>query len=119
DEGCMGESRIVQQSAEGLQPDASLAYVLVAVELGAACGLGVVAVPHANILEPDSRVQMLQSFLHSGRTHDIVAGNVHVAGVDAGGDWHHIAQQFEQFSDLLKASAERVLSSRGVLDQNC
>lgn len=45
DEGGMGQAQIIQQDAEGLAADHSLADMLVAVQLRTTSGLGIVAMP--------------------------------------------------------------------------
>ncbi len=59
-EGCVRHSRIVQQSAKRLQADASLTDVLMAVELRPTFGLGVVAVPDVNILQPYGALELIE-----------------------------------------------------------
>src|SRR5262249_54891985 len=51
DEGNMLKSRVIQQAAEWLRPDSSLANMLVAVKLRSSPGLGVVAVENGHTLE--------------------------------------------------------------------
>src|SRR5919108_3892385 len=107
----MRKSGVVQQPPERFQSDTSLPDVLVAVELRTARRLGVIAMPHANILESHGRVQVGESSLHSRRAHEVVAGNMNMAGVDAGSYGHHVAQKLEQFGNLLKAAAQGIFGA--------
>ncbi len=54
----MGQAQIVEQDAEGLKTNGSLADVLMAIELRSASGFGVVAVDHSNVIQANRRVEM-------------------------------------------------------------
>src|SRR6202035_4844134 len=60
DEGGVGQAEVIEQNAEGLFPDHSLSDVLVAVELGAAGGFGVVAVDYFHVVQADGFLQLCQ-----------------------------------------------------------
>ena len=88
------------------------------IEFGAARRLGIVAMPDANILQTDRGIELGKRFLHSVNADNLVAGNVHVAGIDAGADRNDIAQQVQDFRDLFKTAAQRVLEAGGVFDEH-
>src|SRR5207237_3314144 len=79
DEGCVRQPRIIQQTAKWLQPNGSLANVLVAVELGCERRLSIVAMPDRNIAESDDPIQMLQSIFHARFADSIVTGDLPMA----------------------------------------
>ena len=56
DEGGMRKAQVIEQNAKRLFADHSLSNVLVAVEFGAARGLGVVAVPDLHVVQANGRV---------------------------------------------------------------
>jgi len=80
--------------------------MFVAVELRATFRLGIVAVPHPNLLQPDSCVQMGQGQAHPLGTHDVITRDMDVASVNAGGDGYNAAQAIEQFGHLLESAAQ-------------
>src|ERR1700691_1988742 len=75
----MRKSLVVQQSPERLNAHGSLADVLVPVELGAARSFGVVAVPHANSLEPHRLSNLLHGLCVAFVADHVVAGDSVVA----------------------------------------
>ena len=74
----------------GLQSDASLADVLMPVELRSALGLGVVAVPDVNILQPDRALELIDGVGKSFVADDVVSRDVGVTGVDASARRHEV-----------------------------
>jgi len=118
DEGAVGESRIVQQAAEGRCADGSFADVLMAVELGTECGLGIVAVPDLDGVEADGCANLLHGVGIASLGDDVVSGDVDVAGVEADGDGGVGAEAFHQLGDLLQLATEGELRSGGVLDED-
>src|ERR1700722_1895945 len=117
-EGSMGQPEIVQQNAEWFFSNGSLPDMLMAVKLRSTRGLGVVAVDNANIVQPDSCVEMLECLIDAFFADDVIPGNVRVARVDARGDRHNSAQAAEYFCDLLEASAKRKLRASSVFDED-
>src|ERR1700677_4959423 len=83
----MAEPLVIQQSPESLDAHRSLPNVLMPVELGASWSLGVVAVPHANRLEPHRRAHLLHSLHIAFVAHHVVARDMGMACVEknAGG----------------------------------
>src|SRR5579862_2099045 len=118
DEGGVLGPRIVEQPAKDLSANLPFSHVLVAVELGAAIALGIVAVPHVDVLQADGLIEVPHRLAHALGVDDVVAGDVRVAGVDTGPDGNDRAQQFEHLRNLLEAAAERVLCAGGVFDEN-
>ena len=114
----MRHSRIVQQAAKGFQSDASLADVLMPVELRSPLSLGVVAVPDVNIFQPHRAVELIDGVGESCFADDVVARNVRVTGIDASAGRHEVRQQVQQLGNLLEVSSEREFRSGGVLDEN-
>ena len=110
--------RIVQQPAEGLQTDASLPDMLVPVELRAACGLGVVAVPDVNVLQAHGAIELVKCLGEALLADDVVSRDMGVTGVDAGAGRHAAFQQIKQLGHLLEVAAERELRTRRVFDQD-
>src|SRR5438067_13086186 len=102
----MSETRIIQQPAKWFQPDHPLANVLMPVEPRAASGFGVVAMPHPNISEADGGIQLGQGLLHSASTHDVIAGHVNVASVNAGCYRQYSAQTLENLCHVLERAAQ-------------
>jgi hypothetical protein len=118
DEGRVGEAEIVEQDAEGFDADSSLPDLLVAVEFRSAGGFGIVAVDYFYIVQADGGIEVLHGSIEALFADDVVAGDVSVAGVDAGCDWNNTAEAVDDFGDLLEAASERKLGACGVLDQN-
>ena len=113
----MGEVFIIEQSAEGFQPDGSLADVLMAIEFRSACGLGVIHVPHAHIRDADSRVDPVQRFSVSVAGHKVVSSNVAMAGVEASPYWCHWPQAVDELCHLFKTATKRKLRARCIFDK--
>ena len=63
DEGGVGEAGVVEKAAEGFQAHLAVADVFMAVEFGAALGLGVVHVPDADGFEADGGGGLLDGLL--------------------------------------------------------
>src|ERR1019366_1846396 len=118
DECRICQALVIEQATEGLQPDGSLANILVAIELRAALGLGVVAMPHVHVAQSDGALQLIERVVVSTSADDVVPGDVSVAGVDAGPARHEVAQQVQQLCNLLEVTAQRELRSCGVLNQD-
>jgi hypothetical protein len=118
DEGGVGQAEVIEQNAEGLFPDHSRSDVLVAVELGAAGGFGVVAVDYFHVIQADGFVQLCQRPVKALFADDVVSAHVGVTGVDAGCDGHDVAQALDYFRDLLEAASEGEFGPGGVFDQN-
>jgi len=91
-ERCVGQSRIIQQTFEWSKTDTSLPDVLVSVELRAAGGFGIIAMPYMNVVQADCSVEPLDGIGVSIFADDVVAGDVGVAGIDAGSDWNVFCQ---------------------------
>ena len=100
------------RATERPQADTSLADVLMTVELRSPRGFGIIAMPHAHILQPHGFVQVLQCILQSLRAHNVVTRDMSVAGIDAGANRNQLAQVLQHFRDLFEAAAERVFRAR-------
>src|SRR5215469_40731 len=74
--------------------------------------------PDADRFQANRFVEVSEGLLHSFRSHDVVPGDVRVTSVDARPHRHQALQALENFGDLLKASAQRVLGASGVFDQD-
>ena len=72
----MGQPRVIQQTAERLQPDTALTDVLMTIELRSPGRLGIITVPHADIVQTHGFVQALQCTLQSLRVHNVVTGDM-------------------------------------------
>src|ERR1017187_4239732 len=92
DECRICQALVIEQATEGFQPDGSLADILVAVQVRAALGLGVVAMPHVHIAQSDGAFQLIEGFVVAVLADEVVSGDVRVAGVDAGAAGHEVAQ---------------------------
>src|SRR5215472_7729596 len=71
DERCVLGPRIVQQPPKRLDSDRSLTDMLVAIATRTSWVLGVIAVPHPNVLQSDGRIQPAHGFLPSVRGNDV------------------------------------------------
>src|SRR5215469_3256236 len=109
---------MIQKPPERFEANRALSNMLMPVEFGATRGLGVVTVPHGNVLETDRRVEFVQRFPESILGNDVVSGNVGMAGVDAGGDGNVMPEVRQDLGDLFEAAAERKLRARSVLDED-
>src|SRR6266571_8583674 len=89
------------------------------IKFRSACRLGVVAMPHGNILQADGRVEPRHGFLIAFVGNDVISGNMRMASINAGCDGNMIPQTSNYLSNLLEAAAEREFSAGGVFDQNC
>lgn len=118
DEGAVGEARVMQQAAEGGCADGSFANMLVAVELGAEGGLGVVAVPDLDGVDADGCADLLHGVGVARIGDDVVACDMDVAGVEADGDRGVGAEAFDQLGDLLEFAAEGELRAGSIFDED-
>src|SRR5208283_4499267 len=90
-----------------------------AIQLGAAKCLGIVAVPDLDVIQPDCSVETLEGGVQALFPGNVISGDVSVAGVDARRDGDDSPQPIQQFGDLLEAASQRKLRPGGVLDENC
>src|SRR5882672_2715997 len=86
DESRMSQAQIVEQTAERFYADHSVPDVLVPIEPRSSRSFRVIAVPDLHALEADRRIEMLQGLIEAFLADDVAAGNMSVAGVDAGPD---------------------------------
>src|SRR5262245_31528649 len=93
---------IVQQAAKKLQPEFALPDVLVTVAPGAPWMLGIVAVPHQDILQTNRFIQLPHRLEPSGFRNYVVSRSMRMAGIDAGADRADRTQVIKQLSHLLK-----------------
>src|ERR1017187_9492245 len=84
DECRICQALVIEQATEGFQPDGSLADILVAIQVRAALGLGVVAMPHVHVAQSDGAFQLIEGSVVAVLADEVVSGDVRVAGVDAG-----------------------------------
>src|ERR1035438_362828 len=82
-EGGVGKALVVEQPPEGLNAYRSLADRFVPVELGAAFGFGVVAVPNAHRIEAHRGAGLPHRLRVAFGGDQIVAGHVGVASIQA------------------------------------
>ena len=114
----MGEANVVEQAAEGLYAHGSLADMLMAVELRAALGFGVVHVPDADGFKTDRCSNLADGFFVALGGDQVVAGYVGVAGIEADVNRSGGAETVDKLGYLLEAAAERELGTGCVLDQD-
>src|ERR1017187_3016119 len=76
DECRICQALVIEQATEGLQADGSLANILVAIELRAALGLGVVAMPHVHVAQSDGALHLIERVVVSTSADDVVPGDV-------------------------------------------
>src|SRR5215470_8743825 len=74
---------IIQQSSKRCPADRSLPDMLVPIEVGSAFRLGVIAMPDANIVKTNRRIEMTQRLLISLRSDDVISRDMRVAGINA------------------------------------
>ena len=55
---------------------------------------------------------------HSRETHNVISGDVSVAGIDAGSSRNETSEAVQNFANLLKAAAQRKLRARSIFDQD-
>src|ERR1017187_3076591 len=84
DECRICQALVIEQATEGFQPDGPLADILVAIQVRAALGLGVVAMPHVHVAQSDGAFQLIEGSVVAVLADEVVSGDVRVAGVDAG-----------------------------------
>ena len=118
DEGGVDEAGVVEQAAEGFEAHGSLADVFMAVEFGAARGLGVVHVPDADSFEADGCGGLFDGLLIALGGDQIVTGDMGVAGVETDGDRGRRLEPGDEFGYLLEAAAERELRSGSVFNED-
>jgi hypothetical protein len=118
DEGSVSQARMVQQPAEGFEADGSLPDMLMTIEFRSANRFGVVAMPDAHVLQSDGFIEVRQRLLDTFGRHDVVAGDVGVASVDAGSDRHEAAEAIEDFGYLFEAPAERIFGAGSIFDED-
>src|ERR1019366_8110364 len=82
DECRICQALVIEQATEGLQPDGSLANILMAIQVRAALGRGVIAMPHVHIAQSYGALQLIERFVKTVLAHDVVPGDVSVTGVD-------------------------------------
>ena len=114
----MLQSLVVQERPKYLQSQLATSDVFVPVELRSPVGFGVIAMPYANILESNRRIQMPKRQRTSFVAYKVISRDVGMARVDARTDRHLSAQTFEQFSYLLERSTQGEFCAGRVLDQN-
>jgi len=103
---------------KGFDADGALADLLMAVEFGAAGGLGVVHVPDADGFKADSGRSLAHGFLVALGRDQIVTGDVGVAGVQADAHGRAGLEPLNQLGDLLEAAAEGELRAGGVFNED-
>src|SRR5271157_2034507 len=118
DEGSMREAQIIEQNPESPFADGSFADVLVAVELRSASGLGVVTVDDSHVVQANGCVEMLQRFVDTFFSNNVVSGDVRVTGVDAGGDGDNAAETVDNVGDLLEAAPEGEFGAGGIFNKD-
>src|SRR5579864_2497574 len=79
--------------------------------------LRVIAMPHADVLQSHSPLQMLQRELPSILADDVIARYMNVTSINACCDRESSAQHFDEFRNLLKRAAQRILRTGSVLYQ--
>src|SRR5579863_6453243 len=108
-EGAMGEAGIVEQAAERLFADGSFADVLVAIEPGAARGLGVVAMPHPHWIEANRSFNLDHRVLVAIGGYDVITGHMGMTGIEADRYRRMITQQHHKFGHLVEAASQGTL----------
>ena len=89
------EPRIVQQPPERLEPEASLADVLVPIDAAAARLLRVVQVEHLDPVEADDAIELVERRVVALVGADVVAGGQQVAGIEADADARRAVEPLE------------------------
>src|SRR5580704_14396639 len=118
DEGDMSEAWVVEQTAEGFDADGTFSDVLMAVELRSPRSLGVIAMDDFHMVQANGRIEMLQGLVETLLADDVIAGNVRVAGIDAGGDGDDATEAADNFVVLVEATTEREFGTGGILDED-
>ena len=118
DEGDMSEAWMVEQNAEWFDPDGTFSNVLMAVELRSSRSLGVVAMDDFHMVQSNGRIEMLQGLLDALFADEVIAGDVGVAGINAGGNGDDATEAADDFGDLLEATSEREFGTGGILDED-
>src|SRR5258706_8002612 len=88
-----------------------------AVQLRSSGGFGVVAVYDLHIVQSNSAIEMEKRLIDALFADDVVAGNVRVAGIDAGCNWYDAAEAVDHLGDLLEAASEGKVGAGGGFDQ--
>ena len=114
----MRKPRIPEQPLKRRSPDRPFADMLMTVELRSTCCLRIIHVPDMHIFGPDLRLNLLHRSFITICTHNVIARNVGMAGIEANADRRMRAQRLQQFADLFETSAQRVLGPGRILNQN-
>src|ERR1700722_20814468 len=118
DEGDMSEARVVEENAEWFAADGTFSNVLMAVELRSSRSLGVVAMDDFHMVQANGRIEMLQGLLDALFADEVIAGDVGVAGINAGGNGDDATEGAYDFADFLDAPSEREFGPGGILDED-
>ena len=92
--------------------------MLMPVQPRAARGLGVIAVPYANVGEADGGIELGQCISQPGFADDIVARHVNVASINARRHRQQAAQAFQNLRHVLERAAQRMFGTGGVFDEH-
>src|ERR1051326_7252953 len=111
------EARVVEDEAEGVDADFSLADVLMPVDARAERLLRVVEVERADLADAGVAVDLVDDALPSVARADVVAGGEDVAGVDADADALFVVDEGDDPPPLLQRAAEARALARGSLEQ--
>jgi len=92
--------------------------VLMTIELGAARGFRIIAMPHADVLQSNGRVELPHGFFISFGRNNVVTRNMRVARINTGRDRDDATQPVKQFRDLFERTAQGIFRAGGVLDRD-
>src|SRR5437588_3103930 len=116
DEGCLSGARIVQQALKRLQADPALSDVFMTIDPRGACRFGIVTMPHRDVSQTNRVLQILHRVFKPFARDNVIAGSMHMAGVDTCRYGNNRAKTFYQLCYLLKGATQRVLRACSILD---
>ena len=112
------ESRVVQQPAERLEPDAPVTDVLVTIDAAAARPLRIVAVKNLQPLDADDPIELIEGVAITRLGRDVVARRHEVAGIEADADPFRSAQVCDDRGKVVEAVPERPALARRMFEQH-